>query len=700
MCLQHYSHIKAFNLERREDIRGTPCEGNRDIFPKGDLLWNEPFSRPFFHPRGPCDLVSAQPGERRRDTQMSSTPDRAKECLPPKKRESRQGSSERAPADDFKPPAPLRTRPGGRQPEGRELADGSPPIPRYGRDLLPPPPPPPLPAHKFALPWPLSYPTATSGPFSAQMGERCGSSSPVWRDQCARGGDPAEQGAPQHSRWPRGEASHGAYKSHFPPDAREMWSYYNAGKHNFGPSLFSHPHLFPQPPLYPKDPPDTRRSYPTKRPNGFDRTDGRLLPSGRLSSAAEDYLYDTKVKQAASSHTNGKRRYQDEQRSTIGAALKDSHGLEGPSTHSSLQDKGPRAALKAPPPHASDARTFKVPLDTLSMAGSPGEAHIYYALGPMYSGLQQSPLAYPLYSPHSQAPVLPLYGLQTDTSNPLRNSQLSPLVEAISRHNSHSPDQSPAPKPQGHSSASPGGYRSHSVAAVPAAPAHHGGASASSPPAPQPPVLLPHFARGSLIELSGGRLKRVEDLQTEDFLVCADTSPEFHLSSCTVLLISPSSASGFSHLQVLLTDCNTQELLKVLVEYPFFVRDRGWSSCCPQRTAQLYGLRCRQLSVGDVCLALTPAPSALPSATVPRNHTRDGETGRQCAHNRAGCESSAQRAEKMAPPAPAPPAPVARAPPPGELTQGRKRRWSAPELLGVDRTPSDLPHSSKHRKQQ
>ncbi|XP_035238111.1 lysine-specific demethylase 6B [Anguilla anguilla] len=631
---------------------------------------------------------------------MSSAPDRAKECLPPKKRESRQGSSELTPADDFKPPAPLRTRPGGRQPESKEPGDGPPPIPHYGRDLLPPPPPPPpLPAHKFALPWPLSYPTATPGPFSTQMGERCGSNSPAWRDQCARGVDPADQATPHHSRWQRGEASHGAYKSHFPTDSREIWSYYNAGKHSFSPSLFSHTHLFPQPPLYPKDPPDPRRSYPTKRPNGFDRMDGRHLPAGRLVSAPEDYLYDTKVKQTTSSHTNGKRRYQDEQRSMSGAALKDSHALEGPSTHSSLQDKGPRATLKAPPPNASDARTFKVPLDALSMAGSPGEAHIYYALGPMYSGLQQPPLAYPLYSTHNQAPVLPLYGLQTDTSHPLRNSQLSPLVEAISRHNSHSPDQTPVPKPPSHSSTSPGGYRSHSTAT---AAAHHSGASTSSPPAPQPSILLPHFARGSLIELSGGRLKRVEDLQTEDFLLCADTSPEFHLSSCTILLISPSPASGFSHLQVLLTDCNTQELLKVLVEYPFFVRDRGWSSCCPQRTAQLYGLRCRQLSVGDVCLALTPAPPALPSTALPRNHAREGEPGRaaQGVHNRAGYECSAQRPEKMAPPAPAPPPPLAHAPPSGELTQGRKRRWSAPELLGTDRTPPDLPHSSKHRKQQ
>lgn len=56
-----------------------------------------------------------------------------------------------------------------------------------------------------------------------------------------------------------------------------------------------------------------------------------------------------------------------------------------------------------------------------------------------------------------------------------------------------------------------------------------------------------------------------------------------------------------------LCDFLLQELVDVYVEFPFFVRGCGWSSCSPQRTARLCGLQCRQLSVGDVCLALTPA---------------------------------------------------------------------------------------------
>lgn len=67
------------------------------------------------------------------------------------------------------------------------------------------------------------------------------------------------------------------------------------------------------------------------------------------------------------------------------------------------------------------------------------------------------------------------------------------------------------------------------------------------------------------------------------------------------------SLSGKSYfLSRSLCDLLLQELVDVYVEYPFFVRGCGWSSCSPERTALLCGLQCRQLSVGDVCLALTP----------------------------------------------------------------------------------------------
>lgn len=40
------------------------------------------------------------------------------------------------------------------------------------------------------------------------------------------------------------------------------------------------------------------------------------------------------------------------------------------------------------------------------------------------------------------------------------------------------------------------------------------------------------------------------------------------------------------------------------LEHPFFVCGLGWSSCCPERTLQRYGLDCRRLAVGDTCISL------------------------------------------------------------------------------------------------
>lgn len=149
-----------------------------------------------------------------------------------------------------------------------------------------------------------------------------------------------------------------------------------------------------------------------------------------------------------------------------------------------------------------------------------------------------------------------------------------------------------------------------------------------------------------------------------------------------------------------------------MVEYPFFVQDRGWSSCCPQRTTQLYGLPCRQLMEGDVCLALTPMPTQ-----THRTHARTGSRAHRTHHpSRTTGESSSSHREEMPPPppppplphhpppnAPAPPRTLAAEPPTQEQPRPRKRRWSAPDTLpsaGTDESLLDLPHGSKLMKWQ
>ncbi|XP_062315218.1 ataxin-1-like [Osmerus eperlanus] len=687
---------------------------------------------------------------------MNPSPDRGKECLPPKKRESRQGSADqRLPLDEFKSPAPLRTRPTstGRGEGGREASDGLLTNPSLHFLPSPPPLPAPAPSVPLPLPWPLAFSPSVPLPYlQGQVGERRGSVSPSWRD---------EHLPPPIPRWlregpltlpPSPSSSSSSFKSPYSADSREMWSYYNTGRRDYSSPLFSPSHLLSHGPLYPPDLSlaEGRHRYLGKRPNGLDgpgsrtASASRALPTGEYSNDLSRTRLDSS---AHGSHANGRRRNQEEpaSRSHSGGPLfPDSLAQEGPDSHSSLQDRDPREAAKissSPQSPGTDPQVGRgVLLDPLG--GSPVEAHIYYSLGSVYPGLQQShhtqaqAQAYPLYSPSGT----PLYREPGARLHSLRNSQHSPQGQLNShgaqlnrerdrereqvkdrererdkekhrerdREKGREQDRERERERERESERerqrsrdrdlSPGQYLSYPPGSSPAP---------YPQPQSQPPALLPHFAKGSLIELAGGRLKRVEELRTEDFLRSADTSPEFHLSTCTVLLITHGNAHGFNHLQVLLTDRNTQELLTVLVEYPFFVRDQGWSSCCPQRTLQLYGLPCRQLTEGDVCLALTPTP---------RTHTRTASRAQRThTRPRTGPESNTSR-EEMPPPPPPPPLPhhalahPLPPPPPStadrpvqEQPRPRKRRWSAPDLLpptGTDKPPPDLPHGSKQRKWQ
>lgn len=684
---------------------------------------------------------------------MNPSPDRGKECLPPKKRESRQGSAEQhVPLDEFKPPVPLRVRSStGRGEGGREASDRDRVLTNPNPHLLhtPPPLPAPAPSLPVPIPWHPSYsPTVSLPLFPGQVSERRGSGSPAaWRD------DPLSSPLPHHSRWLRGEgplslppspssSSASSFKTPFPASSREMWSYINSGRRDYN-SFFSPSYLLSHHTLYPQDPSlfEGRHRYLAKRPNGLDGPGSRTVSASRPLLPG-DYGNDSSRSRLDisphSSHTNGGRRQQDDLASRVhsGTFLSDSQAQEGPEPHSSLQDRHlhgtvkPSANLLSPSPHSlgPDSRTGRVGLLD-HLGATPAEAQIYYSLDSVGHTSPQAQ-AYPLYSSSGTS----LYNMHREPvtrQHNLRNSPHSPLSLPNSHDRSqrdrdrdqerdkvlhkdrervkdkekqiHDKDQDrdgererrrERERDRGRES-SPSHLRTSTLALH-----------------PSPPALLPHFTKGSLIELASGQLKRVEELRTEDFLRSADTSPEFHLSTCTVLQISPSSTQGFSHLQVHLRDRNTQELLKVLVEYPFFVQDRGWSSCCPQRTAQLYGLPCRQLVEGDVCLALTPTPTQ-----THRTHTRTSSRSHRTHHSsKAAPESSSSHKEEMPPPPPPPPLPhhppstmpapactLVVEPQAQQQERPRKRRWSAPDTLpptGTDEGLLDLPHGSKLKKWQ
>ncbi|KAM9444389.1 uncharacterized protein Hap1MRO34_025426 [Clarias gariepinus] len=136
--------------------------------------------------------------------------------------------------------------------------------------------------------------------------------------------------------------------------------------------------------------------------------------------------------------------------------------------------------------------------------------------------------------------------------------------------------------------------------------------------------LLSRFFQGALIELDGGRLKRVEDLQLEDFECCTASCPELSLTRFIVKKIMFSDKPGLICLEVEVDDnLHSKISLEVCEEYPLFVCGRGWSSCSPYRTANLCCLRCQQLHLGDVCLALTPVPGAPAEPTWPGTGASD-----------------------------------------------------------------------------
>uniref|UniRef100_A0A672YD78 Ataxin 1b n=1 Tax=Sphaeramia orbicularis TaxID=375764 RepID=A0A672YD78_9TELE len=133
--------------------------------------------------------------------------------------------------------------------------------------------------------------------------------------------------------------------------------------------------------------------------------------------------------------------------------------------------------------------------------------------------------------------------------------------------------------------------------------------------APAPPVLpsnpapavvaAPSPAPGSIIQLADGELKRVEDLKTEDFIQSAEISSELKIDSSTVERIDSGQTPNAVVIQFSVGELKAQVCVEVLVEYPFFVFGQGWSSCCPDRTTQLFELSCAKLCVGDVCVSLT-----------------------------------------------------------------------------------------------
>ncbi|XP_013115516.1 uncharacterized protein LOC106093080 [Stomoxys calcitrans] len=130
-----------------------------------------------------------------------------------------------------------------------------------------------------------------------------------------------------------------------------------------------------------------------------------------------------------------------------------------------------------------------------------------------------------------------------------------------------------------------------------------------------------NFKKGTYIELASGALRRVEDMRTEDFIQCAERSPQHQLAESTVVKINTSHASAavitFSY------DRNRSKVdMEVSLDHPFFVYGQGWASCNPEMSMQVFGLKCQRLQVGDICISLTKrAANTTETSNSQRRHS-------------------------------------------------------------------------------
>lgn len=355
----------------------------------------------------------------------------------------------------------------------------------------------------------------------------------------------------------------------------------------------------------------------------------------------------------------------------------------------------------APPPPSADG--LKPPLSTASPQTVIQTTHssteplgLPFSQQPIIGYIAGAPHCLPqhLLIPGAQPVIIPVSGavtsLDTVTSQVASASQAAP-----SSAKGENPDASASLFHQAAAGAVVQGQLHLPI--VPASPGlvtPSGPAPLSTSNAPLPHALPPYFIKGSIIQLADGELKRVEDLKTEDFIQSAEISSELKIDSSTVERIEGSHTSpNLAVVQFAVGEHRAQVCVEVLVEYPFFVFGQGWSSCCPDRTTQLLELPCTKLSVGDVCISLTlknvrngSLKKPLELTTLPLKPSNNRSSRKENGVNQRGSSGSGNVENGEVPLGDRQGSDGSRRP-----SQGRKRRWSAPEGRKVERSEEEPP---------
>ncbi|XP_050517648.1 protein mono-ADP-ribosyltransferase PARP4 isoform X2 [Diabrotica virgifera virgifera] len=225
-------------------------------------------------------------------------------------------------------------------------------------------------------------------------------------------------------------------------------------------------------------------------------------------------------------------------------------------------------------------------------------------------------------------------------------------------------------------------------------------ATMSPPRSPRKPPLNNNtitgsFAKGSLIQLHSGEMRRIEDLRTEDFILSAAKSAEVKLAESTVVKIEDNQQLGNTTITLTYNNRRDQVGIESTLEQPYFVMGQGWASCSPERTQRLFGLKVHKLQVGDVLISLTPrdkTPSISRTGTgttIMTTATTTSMTARQQQQHpvctvtktqipvtKVAVQTVQTQPMNLHLPSNYPPQPLS----PDSLA-ARKRRWSAPDQI-------------------
>lgn len=110
------------------------------------------------------------------------------------------------------------------------------------------------------------------------------------------------------------------------------------------------------------------------------------------------------------------------------------------------------------------------------------------------------------------------------------------------------------------------------------------------------------FFKGSTITLEGGECKKIEDLNKDDFLKCAQVTTDKKLITSVLTEINHIKLNNQAnsmvnlHFRVQVTGQNV--IVEAPTNYPYFTKD-GWASVDPSATERSYRLKCRKLLKGD-----------------------------------------------------------------------------------------------------